>query len=223
MSKKKLAAVIFDMDGLMFDTEDMIRRTWDVVGPRMGYGKMGHHIFNTLGMNAAKRRSYFAGALGEDFPYDEFTVQYRKECEDYLDEYGVPIKEGLFELLDYLKANDIPMAVATGSSEFFAKEKLTKAGCIDYFQTIICGNMITHSKPDPEIYQKTCAEIGVACEESLALEDSPYGLLAAVAAGMYAIMVPDLIKDAGEVERKITAKLSSLPEVLTYIKENFEI
>ncbi len=221
--KKKLSAIIFDMDGLMFDTEDMIRQAWDVIGPRMGFGKMGHHIYNTLGMNARKRRQYFADAMGKEFPFDDFTAEYRAECERFMAEHGVPIKDGLFELLDFLKEKDVRMAVATGSSEFFAKEKLGGAGCLSYFETIICGNMIEHSKPDPEIYQKTCQAMGIPCEEALALEDSPYGLQAAVAAGMYSIMVPDLIKDAGEIETKITAKLSSLREVQEYIIHHFEI
>ena len=220
--KKKLSAIIFDMDGLMFDTEDMIRRAWDVVGPQMGYGKMGFHIFNTLGMKAQKRRQYIAEALGEDFPFDEFTKNYRAECERFMAENGVPIKEGLFELLDYLKEKGVKMAVATGSSEFFAKEKLGGAGCLSYFEGILCGNMIEKSKPDPEIYIKTCKLIDVPCEESLALEDSPYGLQAAVAAGMYSIMIPDLIKDAGEIEQKITAKLISLKEIPAYLEEHFE-
>lgn len=221
--KKKLSAVIFDMDGLMFDTEDIIRRAWDVVGPQMGFGKMGHHIFNTLGMNAAKRRQYFADACGKDFPFDEFTKKYRAQCEQFMAEYGVPVKDGLLELLDYLKGTGVKLAVATGSSEFFAKEKLSGAGCLSYFEGILCGNMIERSKPDPEIYIKTCNMLDVPCEEALALEDSPYGLQAAVAAGMYTIMVPDLIKDAGEIEQKITAKLPSLHAVQEYIDKYFVI
>ena len=125
-------------------------------------------------------------------------------------------------LLDYLKEKGVKMAVATGSSEFFAKEKLGGAGCLSYFEGILCGNMIEKSKPDPEIYIKTCKLIDVPCEESLALEDSPYGLQAAVAAGMYSIMIPDLIKDAGEIEQKITAKLISLKEIPAYLEEHFE-
>lgn len=217
---RRISGVVFDMDGLMFDTEALIQRTWDIVGPRMGYGPMSHNIYNTLGMNAARRKRYFQDTYGEDFPFETFTDNYRKEYYLYIEEHGVPMKEGLFEVLDWLKEKGIRLALATGSSEASATALLKKAGCYEYFDSMIFGNMITKSKPDPEIYIKACEGLGIPCEEAVALEDSPYGLEAAINAGLMAIMIPDLLENAGQVEDKIHGKLKSLCEVPSFLAKN---
>lgn len=217
---RKISGVVFDMDGLMFDTEALIQRTWDIVGPRMGYGKMSHNIYNTLGMNAKRRKQYFQETYGADFPFETFTDRYRKEYHIYIEEHGVPIKEGLFEALDWMKEKNLKLAVATGSSEASAVALLKKAGCYDYFDYMIFGSMITRSKPDPEIYIKACEGLGISCEEAVALEDSPYGLASAVNAGLMAVMIPDLLKNAGEIEEKIAAKLDSLCKVPSFLEKN---
>ena len=217
---RKISAVVFDMDGLMFDTEALIQRTWDIVGTLMGYGKMGHDIYNTLGMNAARRKQYFQDTYGEDFPFETFTENYRKEYYLYIEENGVPIKEGLFETLDWMKKKGLKLALATGSSEASAAALLKKAGCYEYFDYMICGNMITKSKPDPEIYIRACEGLGVPCEEAAALEDSRYGLESAVNGGLMAIMIPDLQEDAGAIEERIDAKLDSLLDVPEYLIKN---
>lgn len=217
---RKISAVVFDMDGLMFDTEALIQRTWDIVGPRMGYGKMGHNIYNTLGMNATRRKQYFQDTYGEDFPFETFTDNYRKEYYLYIEKNGVPLKEGLFETLDWMKAKDLKLALATGSSEASATALLKKTGCYEYFDYMICGNMITKSKPNPEIYIKACEGLGVPCEEAVALEDSTYGLESAVNAGLMAIMIPDLLVHAGEIEEKIAGKLDSLLDVPEFLIKN---
>ncbi len=218
--KRKISGVVFDMDGLMFDTEALIQRTWDIVGPRMGYGKMSHNIYNTLGMNAKRRKQYFGDTYGEDFPFETFTENYRKEYSLYIEENGVPIKDGLFEVLDWMKEKGLKLALATGSSEASASTLLKKAGCYEYFDYMIFGSMITKSKPDPEIYIKACQGLGIPCEQAVALEDSPYGLQSAVDAGLMAVMIPDLLKDAGEIEEKIAAKLNSLCEVPSFLVKN---
>lgn len=217
---RRISGAVFDMDGLMFDTEALIQRTWDIVGPRMGYGKMGHNIYNTLGMNAARRKRYFQDTYGEDFPFETFTDNYRKEYYFYIEEHGVPIKEGLFEVLDWMKRKELKLALATGSSETNATNLLKKAGCYEYFDYMIFGNMITKSKPDPEIFIKACQGLNIPCEEAIALEDSRYGLQSAVNGGLMAIMIPDLLKSVGEVEEKIDAKLKSLREVPDFLEKN---
>lgn len=217
---RKISGVVFDMDGLMFDTEALIQRTWDIVGPRMGYGKMGHHIYHTLGMNAARRKQYFQEAFGEDFPFEEFTENYRKEYYRSIEAEGVPVKEGLYEVLDWMKKKGLKLALATGSSESNATALLKSARCYEYFDYLIFGNMITKSKPDPEIFIKACQGLGVPCEEAAALEDSRYGLQAAVNGGLMTIMIPDLLEHVGEIEEKIDAKLKSLLYVPDFLEKN---
>lgn len=217
---RKISGVVFDMDGLMFDTEALIQSTWDIVGPRMGYGKMSHNIYNTLGMNAARRKQYFQETYGEDFPFETFTDLYRKEYYLYIEEKGVPVKEGLFEALNWMKKKGLKLALATGSSEANASALLKKAGCYEYFDYLVYGSMISKSKPDPEIFIKACEGLGIPCEEAAALEDSPNGLRAALQGGLMTVMIPDLIKDAGEMEKQIHGKLNSLLEVPEFFEKN---
>lgn len=217
--KRPLAAVIFDMDGLMFDTERIVKRSWDEAAPLLGLEPLGHHIYHTLGMNLARRRQYFKEACGPDFPFEEFTECYRGISREILRREGLPVKPGLYQLLDCLKEKKIPMAVATSSSARHAGENLREAGVEQYFSCMITGDQVKRSKPDPEIYLLACRKLGVPPEEAMALEDSANGLRAALDAGVMAVMVPDLLTDLPELEPYLTAKLPSLTAVRDYIKK----
>ncbi len=219
--KRPLQAVIFDMDGLMFDTERIVQRSWDFAGEQLGYGKLGHHIYQTLGMNLAGRGMYFKKTCGEDFPFEEFTEVYRKESRRIMETEGVPIKKGLWELLEYLKEKKVPMAVATSSSERHAVEKLGESGTRPYFQLVFCGNMVARSKPDPEIYLRTAAQLGCDPKKTIVLEDSANGLKAALQAEMIPIMIPDLLESLPELEPLIEAKLPDLGAVAAYLEKYF--
>ncbi len=216
--RRQWKAVIFDMDGLMFDTERVIQRSWQIVGEQMGYHNFGDHIYHTLGMNRKRRRQYFLETMGENFPYDTFLDTYRKVSEKYLKENGIPVKPGLLELLEFLKQKKIPIAVATSSSRKYAEQKLKEAGTFPYLDIVLCGDMVTRSKPDPEIYETACRLLGTIPEETIVLEDSENGLRAAIAAGTRAIMVPDLIKNLPQIEKRLEAKLESLNEVKIYME-----
>ena len=210
---KSLQAVVFDMDGLMFDSERMIQRSWDVVGVKMGFGKMGKDIYHTLGLNNAERERYFKSAYGEDFPYLEFRENYRAEVARDTRENGTPVKKGLYELLEVLKEKQMKLAVATSSSYENTVELLKETKVYSYFQEIVTGNMVEHSKPAPDIYQKACEKLSVLPEHALALEDSYNGIRSGYAAGMKVIMIPDLLTDSSCVDDLLFAKMESLTEV----------
>ena len=216
--RRQWKAVIFDMDGLMFDTERVIQKSWQTVGEQMGYQNFGEHIYHTLGMNRKRRRQYFLETMGEDFPYDTFLEAYRKVCEKDLKENGIPVKPGLFELLEFLKKKQIPIGVATSSSREYACRKLKEGGVSAYLDAVVCGDMVARSKPDPQIYETSCRMLGVSPAETIVLEDSENGLLSAIAAGTRAIMVPDLIRSLPQTEKKLEAKLESLHEVKIYME-----
>lgn len=209
----RFKGIVFDIDGLMFDTESIVKRSWDKVGPLLGYGELGDNIYHTLGMNAQRREEYFREKYGDEFPYERFSDLYREACAKDMEENGVPVKTGLMGLLQWIKEQGIPMAVATGSSEKYAMRKLKRSNCLDYFEAIICGNMIQRSKPDPEIYLRACEALGIDPTDALAFEDSPNGIRSALNAGMEVIMVPDLIQNVGDdLEEKLFAKLENLTE-----------
>lgn len=212
-------AVIFDMDGLMFDTENLVRRSWDAAGAALGYENFGNNILNTLGKGERDRKLYFAEKYGQDFPYDKFKEDYRRFFWEEIEKNGVPVKPGLFELLKYLKEREIPAAVATSSSRESAMDKLARTGTEPYFKAVIGGDMVARTKPDPEIYQTACRMLGVRPEEALVLEDSLNGLKAAVAAKIPAVMIPDIISDLPEIEPFLAAKLSSLKQVIEFLEQ----
>ena len=212
-------AVVFDMDGLMFDTERMIQRSWDVVGVRMGFGKMGKDIYHTLGLNNAERERYFKDTYGEDFPYPEFRENYRAEVSRDTEENGTPVKKGLYELLEVLRKKRLKLAVATSSSYESAAKLLEEAKVSDYFQAIVTGNMVEHSKPAPDIYRKACEALEVSPENALALEDSYNGIRSAHGAGMKVIMIPDLLTDSTCVDALLYGKMDSLAEVAEMFRD----
>jgi HAD superfamily hydrolase (TIGR01509 family) len=213
------AAVIFDMDGLMFGTEGQIQRSWNEVGPEFAGEPAGYHLYQTMGMNRASRIRYFKQQYGEDFPFEAFEQAYREKVREYTENEGVPVKPGLRELLEYLRQTDIPAAVATGSSRVHAMENLEKTDVLKYFRFVIAGDMVERAKPDPEIYRITCEKLGIRPDEALVLEDSWNGVRSAWAAGTPVILIPDLQKDSSPVEGKYYRKMDSLLEVKEWLQQ----
>ena len=214
----KIKAVVFDMDGLMIDSERIIQRSWHIVGNRMGYGDLDEDIYHTMGLSVTGSEKYFKSKYGEDFPYEQFRTDYKKEYYAYVDQNGIDAKPGLYELLETLKELKIPMAVATSTSSESAMKNLEAKKVVPYFEAFICGNMVTESKPSPQIYLKACSALGIEPQYAIALEDSFNGIKAAYAAGMMPVMVPDLIKDTSEVDELLFAKKSDLLEVAMWIR-----
>lgn len=219
--KRPLQAVIFDVDGLMLDSERLVMRSWDIAGEKMGYGPLGHNIYHTLGMNLKGREEYFKRVYGEDFPFAEFTEVYREESRKIQEREGVPVKKGLPELMAFLKKEGFALAVATSSSRERTKEKLKGCGVWDDFSVIICGDQVHRSKPDPEIYEKAGAALRAEPGKTLVLEDSQNGLKSALNAGMLPIMIPDILRSVPELEPLIEAKLDDLAQVIPYVEEHF--
>ncbi|MCH1981020.1 HAD family phosphatase [Ruminococcus sp. OA3] len=213
MGRKRIEAVVFDMDGLMFGSERIVQYSWDIVGERMGYGKLGHHIYHTMGLNVVKREAYFKENFGEEFPFAQFCDEYRGVFQAYVDEKGLPVKKGLYELLGFLKAQNIKRAVATSSSHDRTLKNLIGAGVLEDFQAVITGGMVTEAKPSPEIYLKACKALETPPGRALALEDSYNGIRSAYHAGMTVVMIPDLLTDSSPVDDLLDAKLKTLSEV----------
>ena len=123
----------------------------------------------------------------------------------------------LFEILDYLKSKDIKIALATSTTAKSATEILTRAKVIDYFDRLICGDMVAKSKPDPEIFVTAVKELGENPKDCIALEDSINGIKSAYSAGLKPIMVPDLIEPTEEIRPMLFALCKDLTEVKNYI------
>lgn len=212
-----IGALIFDMDGLLFDSERIVQRSWEDCGNVLGIPRMGSHIYHTLGMNAVSRKEYFSQAVGADFPHEEFAALTRVRFREITDEEGLPMKPGVKELLLYARSHGLKTAVATSSRGEYALRNLTDAGIKGYFDGFVFGDMVSRAKPDPEIYLSACMAIGADAGRCMALEDSPNGIRSAHAAGMVPVMVPDLVRPDEALTRltyKVVETLHEVPALL---------
>ncbi len=216
-----LKAVIFDMDGLMVDSERFVQRAWDMAGEELGYGPLGFHMPHTLGMNRKRREEYFLSYYGPDFPFGLFLDTYRRFYMEETAKTGLPTKPGLMPLLNYLKEHGYAAAVASSSSSEHVLRNLEMHHLEPYFQAVINGGMILHSKPEPDIYLEACRQLNVSPSQALALEDAPNGILAAHRAGLYPVMVPDLVQPDEKLKPLLFHVCSSLNEVPELLEKRF--
>lgn len=211
---------IFDMDGLMFDSERLVCSIWQEMMNENGY-KFNIDIFkNTIGLRQDKSKEFYISLYGTDFDYDGFKMQSRERFYKHIESNGVPIKKGLFELLDYLKSQNIKMAVATSTSARTALMNIKKAGVYDYFDSFVCGDDVKNGKPHPEVFLTAAQRIGIAPDECVAFEDSINGIKSAFAANMTTVMVPDFLQPTEEIKPKIGFLCKSLDEAIEFIKKH---
>lgn len=212
--------VIFDMDGTMFDTERLSTKGWIYAGKKLGVDIPIALTDSFRGRNPQTIRRIFAEYFGDKLDFDEARAV-KHEYFDEVTKDSVPFEKGLMELLEYLKENDIPAAVATSTEKKRASRLLHVSGVENMITACIFGDMIEKGKPEPDIFLKAAELIGQDPKECLVLEDSAPGLLAGKAAGGYTIYVPDIAVVPKEAKEGITAELADLHEVAAWIrKEN---
>ena len=214
-----LDALVFDMDGLIFDSERVVQRTWNDAGEQLGYGKIGEHIYNTLGFNVKRRKEYFQGVFGQDFPMDDFNRITRARFQEIVAEEGLAMKPGVRELLNWAHSRGIKTAVATSSRRVYSTDLLKRADIWKLLDGAVFGDMVTNAKPDPEIYLTACSLIHAVPARSVALEDAPAGIRSAHAAGRIPVMVPDLVQPDEETLRLCAGKFESLLDVIPYLED----
>lgn len=187
-----LKAVIFDMDGLMFDTETLAKKAWIRVGELLGYPITEAHIAKIRGSTPTASAAIFREAFGDRFDYPRARAMRNDMVAGQIRSHGVPVKYGLEELLEGLKAQGLPAAVASGSPRRTVEEYLAMTGLSGCFACVIGAEDVTCSKPDPEPFLRAAEGLGIAPENCLVLEDSGNGLRAAYNAGMTSICIPDI-------------------------------
>ncbi|GAA5784648.1 haloacid dehalogenase [Chitiniphilus shinanonensis] len=184
-------AAIFDMDGLMLDTERIALGCWHAAARELGLPLSEEDALGMVGMHSSKAPAYLAGLYGPDFPVraliDATHQRYLAAMEE-----PIPLKAGLLELLDWLAAEGLPCGVATSTRRRIAEHHLAQTGILQRFAQTVCGDEIEHPKPAPDIYLKAAGLLGVAPGECVVFEDSNFGVQAAHTAGCRVIMVPDV-------------------------------
>ena len=189
-------AVVFDMDGVLIDTEKIYRLSWKKNGMSIGIPErdMESVCDRVAGGNKTSNARVFKDIMGEDFDYLSFRQRTLDIFDEYVKEYGIDIKKHVAETLEYLKDQGVKIALATSTERKRARQRLMDVGIYEYFDEKVCGDEITQGKPDPDIYIKACEKLGVDPCEAVAVEDSVNGVISADRAGLYTVMVVDLIK-----------------------------
>jgi len=211
---ENIKLVIFDMDGLMFDTERLAVDSWVNIGKEKGFDIKEEYILETIGLNDVDSTIVMKKHMGEDFPYEKISEGWHEHLTNLLEQGKVPEKQGLKEILDYIEKKSVKKAVATSTARARAERLLSNAGVLHRFDTTVCGDEITNGKPEPEIFLKACSKLHIDPKEAIVLEDSEAGLLAASRADIRCVLIPDLKQPSKENETLAYAKVKSLLEVM---------
>lgn len=212
-----MKAVVFDMDGVLFDTEKLCLDSWDAIAKENGIEDVETVLMQCVGRNANDTRIIVMDYYGQDFPYDDFCKKTSEWSLAYLEKNGMPVKPGVREILDFLKSAGYEIGLASSTKRKTVISHLTDAEILEYFSVIVTGDMVEHSKPNPDIYLLACEELKVAPQDAYAIEDSPNGIRSAHAAGMKPLMVPDLIAPDEEMEKLSIRIFKDLFEVKDFL------
>lgn len=218
-----IKGVIFDMDGLMFDTERLSTVMWGKAGAEQGVTVTKEFVDICRGKNSEDIRKIFLNAFGETFDYDTARAKRHQYMWEYMEANGVPKKDGLVELLTFLRDNQIGVAVATSTGREMAKKMLKMAGVYEYVNAFAFGDEVVRSKPEPEIFIKAAHALGLESEDCVVLEDSGPGVIAGKAAGGSVIHIPDMVVLSDEIKEGITKEVKSLNDVIIWLKEENKI
>lgn len=214
-----LELVVFDVDGLMIDTESVWKNAFDKAGDKYGIPNLGDTLFPSLiGKRLEDEQELLDRLLPSDIQ-NQLINEWRQIGLGSL-EREVPVKPGLYEMLDYLEQHHIKMAVATTTRRELTEQRLKKIGVYNRFDYVLCGDEVTKRKPDPEIYLSVLHKMNTKAENAIVLEDSSVGVEAAYRAGIDCIQVPDLIAPTEVQEKQTICIVKDLKEARDYIQEN---
>jgi HAD superfamily hydrolase (TIGR01509 family) len=217
--KPDIRALIFDMDGVIFDSERAVLECWKIVAPRYGLKDVEQVYPLTIGVTAESCRRIFLEHYGPDIPYDEMLKERRALFFARNGSGRLPVKAGARELLAYLREAGIPAVIASSTRVKVVGQEIADAGLAPFFKDMIGGDMVTKSKPDPEIFLRAAELLAPVLPENIAIvEDSFNGIRAARASGMFPIMVPDMLAPDGEMREKAGIILPDLFAVREWLR-----
>ena len=213
-----IKAIIFDMDGLMIDSERVTFECYHEILKGMNL-TMDEEFYKTLlGKPLKGIYQRFYDVYGNDFPIEDVIKDVHALMAKRFETEGVPIKTGLKSLLEYLKENNYKTIVATSSNRDRVDTILSQAQITDYFDDSICGDEVTKGKPNPEVFLKSCQKLDVNVDEAIVLEDSEAGIQASYDAGIKVICIPDMKYPEKQYEEKTFKILKDLNDVTEYLK-----
>ena len=217
----KSMSVIFDMDGVLLDSERAVLAVWQELGRELTLPGIEAVFRRCVGTNKARTEEIFRAAYpGVDFA--RFDRETRRRFQSRWGEGRLPVKPGAREILAALRERGISLALASSTESGVVRRELDEAGLLSYFDAVVGGDQVTRSKPDPEIFLRAARALGAVPSDCFVVEDSFNGIRAAQAAGMRPLMVPDLLPPDGEMERLAEGIFPNLDAAETYLLQQLK-
>lgn len=205
---------VFDMDGLMIDSERLVYSIWQEMMDECGREYSLDIFKKSIGLRAEDSERYYKSVYGSNFDYAGFKAESRIRYFKRIEKNGVPTKKGLYEIFDYLKSKNYKISLATSTSSDTALKIMKKINLYDRFDAFVCGDDVKIGKPDPEVFLVAAKKLCLEPKDCVAFEDSINGIKSAFAAGMTTVMVPDLLKPTKEIEPMINFLCDDLSKAI---------
>ncbi|GHT70179.1 haloacid dehalogenase [Spirochaetia bacterium] len=205
-------AVIFDMDGLMLDTERPVMDLWLRAAKSLGREVHRETVLRTIGVDEGTTHGILLEKYGKDFPYAEIREELSRLIRETVNKEGIARRPGLLIMLDKLTALGVPFGVATSTDRKSALWKLERANIRERFDIITCGDEVRHGKPAPDIFLLAAKRLGQAPASCIGFEDSPAGLRALAAANIRSVFIKDLLEPPEEVLAVVWRRCNDLEE-----------
>ena len=202
------------LDGVILDSEKLYARFWAAACESFGYSMTYQQALGMRSLNAQAGQAYLSSLFGPDISYPQVRAKRIELMDAYVEENGVEAKPGILPLLDYLTSRRIPYAITTASPLDRIQNHLGRLGLYQRFPHICTAHAVAQGKPAPDIYLRAAQLLGVAPEECMALEDSPNGIRSGVVAGMYTVMIPDMIPATEELLAIASNKVDTLLDIM---------
>ena len=212
--------VIFDMDGVIFDTERIYLDIWKKIYPKHGYEMTLEFYLTLIGRDRKTCIKLLSDHFGNNFPGEKIFAECDEALKKAIDNGQVPMKTGALEIINYLKSNDYKIAIATSSPRHKLDMQLKIHSLQNIFDAIICADDVERSKPDPDIFLKAAKKLNKRPEQCIVIEDSPSGIIAAYSAQMLPFHVEDLLAPTYEIIKYSNCQFKNLIEVKEYISKH---
>ena len=215
---RPIRGILFDMDGLVLDSESLYTRFWREAANAMGFPMTVEQSLGMRSLGKSLGQPYLESLFGPSVDYTTLREKRIQLMDAYVAQYGIAPKPGIYELLDYMEENGIAAAITSSSPMEFIEKHLSAVNLLHRFRKLCSGHNIPNGKPAPDIYLLGAKELDLKPEECLALEDSPTGILSAYRAGCLPVMIPDLDQPNEETQKLLFAKADSLADIIDILK-----
>ena len=213
---KQFELIIFDMDGLLIDSERIARELFLLTLEEFGVEINMEAYLQCIGANARRVDEILSAAMADQADYHALKASWQRRYQQHITQQPIPVKDGVDELTRHIQANRQPMVVATSTATPRARQKLSDAGLLNRFDAVIGGEQVAASKPAPDLFLRAAAGFDVAPGRCLVLEDSINGVKAALNAGMRVVHVPDLVPPLNSPAWQQVIVLDNLRKVIDY-------